>query len=98
MNDYEKVAKNCAKKMFINISNEEIIAFAKKLEEMDNEFTLLEEKFPDIDKVKPLTHIIDLPNKIMREDNPIESTPIEELLKNSKHVNGREIEVPKVVE
>ena len=53
---------------------------------------------PGIEKVEPMTHALDDFVFELREDIKKESISIEEALQNCKRYDGREIEVPKVVE
>ena len=69
-----------------------------------NELDFLKNKMDDISKIEginneePQTHPFDLFESELREDsNEEESTDIDLLLKNTKAVENREIEVPKVV-
>ena len=51
-----------------------------------------------IDKVEPMTHALDNFEVELREDVAEESPSIDELLANCDFKDGREVEVPKVVE
>ena len=51
-----------------------------------------------IDKVTPMTHALDDFECELREDVAEESPSIEDLLSNCDFKDGREVEVPKVVE
>jgi aspartyl/glutamyl-tRNA(Asn/Gln) amidotransferase C subunit len=51
-----------------------------------------------IDKAEPMTHALDNFEVELREDVAEESPSIEELLANCDFKDGREVEVPKVVE
>ncbi len=51
----------------------------------------------DIEKVQPMTHCLDDFEYVLREDVIEDSIPIEEALRNADAVDGREVEVPKVV-
>ena len=51
-----------------------------------------------IDKAVPMTHALDDFECELREDIAEESPSIEELLSNCDQKDGREVEVPKVVE
>ena len=51
-----------------------------------------------IDKAEPMTHALDNFEVELREDVAEESPSIEELLANCDKKDGREVEVPKVVE
>ena len=48
--------------------------------------------------VAPMTHALDDFTYELREDIAEESIPIEDALKNAGKTDGREIEVPKVVD
>ena len=50
-----------------------------------------------IHDAEPMTHCLDDFEYVLREDVAVESTPIEDLLRNSDETDGDEIEVPKVV-
>ena len=50
-----------------------------------------------IEKVPVMTHALDDMPSILAEDREEESIPIKEALRNAGAVEGREIEVPKVV-
>ena len=51
-----------------------------------------------IENIKPMTHCLDNFECELREDVAEESPSIEDLLSNCDAVDGREVEVPKVVE
>ena len=51
-----------------------------------------------IENVEPMTHTLDDFVYELREDVAEESVPIDDLLSNCDMHNGREVEVPKVVE
>ena len=51
-----------------------------------------------IENIKPMTHCLDDFKCELREDVAIESPSIDDLLANCDKVDGREVEVPKVVE
>ena len=55
-------------------------------------------KIEGIEKVQPMTHTLDDFEVELREDVAEESPSIEELLANCDFKDGREVEVPKVVE
>jgi len=97
MTNKKDVLDNCQRKMYIKLdANEEQISLIA-IEEMDKAFKDIETKFPNLTNTPPMTHTIEINDIVLREDVPLESTDIEELLKNATNINGREIEVPKVV-
>ena len=55
-------------------------------------------KIDGIENVQPMTHALDDFKVELREDVAEESPSIEELLANCDFKDGREVEVPKVVE
>ena len=69
-----------------------------------DEFNIIDEninkinKIEGIENVKPMTHALDDFVFELREDVVTETPAIEDLLKNADAVDGREVEVPKVVE
>ena len=69
-----------------------------------DEFNIIDEninkinKIEGIENVKPMTHALDDFVFELREDKETETPAIEDLLKNADAVDGREVEVPKVVE
>ena len=90
--------KNCQKKMYFNLTDEETQACLEALAKRQAEFEEINSNFPKLVEVAPMTHTITIDEVILREDVPVASPSVEELFKNASHVNGREIEVPKVVE
>ena len=55
-------------------------------------------KIEGIEKVSPMTHALDNFECELREDVAEESPSIDDLLANCDYTDGREVEVPKVVE
>lgn len=96
----------------MKLTKENIISFADKLliglkdEEASTileEFDIINENIDQINKIENLNEVegaympFDLYTATLREDTPEESANIEDILKNAKEVDGREIKVPKVV-
>ncbi len=54
-------------------------------------------RIPGIEDTEPMTHCLDDFVVELREDEAIESTPIEDLLANADEIFDREVELPKVV-
>ncbi len=85
-----------AEKLLIGLSTEE-----NKM--VLDEFAIIDEnlqKVEDIENIKnvePMTHCLDDFTFSLREDVVTPSIPIEDALKNCEKVEGREVEVPKVV-
>ena len=85
-----------AEKLLIGLSPEE-----NKM--VLDEFAIIDEnlqKVEDIENIKnvePMTHCLDDFTFSLREDVVTPSIPIKDALKNCEKVEGREVEVPKVV-
>ena len=68
-----------------------------------SEFSVIEEnmnyinRIPDINKVEPLFYPFSLDSIKLRSDESASSLDVEDAFKNSGKVNGREVEVPRVV-
>lgn len=89
VNDY-------ADKLLIGLTDEENKMVLDEFEIIDKNIDLINE-IPNISEVEPMTHTLDDFEYELREDVSIESTPIEDLLKNCDVYEGREVVVPKVV-
>ncbi len=85
-----------AEKLLIGLSPEE-----NKM--VLDEFAIIDEnlqKVEDIENIKnvePMTHCLDDFTFSLREDVVTPSIPIKDALKNCEKIEGREVEVPKVV-
>ena len=55
-------------------------------------------KIDGIDELEPMTHCLDDLEVLLREDIAEPSIPLKEALRNAGAAQGREIEVPKVVD
>ncbi len=62
---------------------DQIISFAEELNELDTE------------GVKPTTHVLQMSN-VLREDQPEQGLPVEEVLKNAPDSEERQVRVPSV--
>lgn len=85
-----------ANKLLIGLSKEENQMVLSEFDIIDKQCDLVT-KIPNIQDVEPMTHCLDDFVVELREDILEEEIPIDELLKNSDRVSGREIELPKVV-
>lgn len=91
-----ELVNDLANKLLIGLSPEE-----NKL--VLDEFAIIDENlkkvdnFPNIKEVEPMTHCLDDFIFTLREDVVKPSIPIENALKNCDKIEGREVEVPKVV-
>ncbi len=86
-----------AHKLLFNLTPEENELVLDEFEIIDETIDLINE-IEGLDALEPMTHSLDDFVFELREDEAETSIPIEEALKNAGKVEGREIEVPKVVE
>ena len=92
----EDMVKSYADKLLIGLTCEETKMVLDEFEIIDCNIDLIN-KIDNIENVVPMSYALDDFTFTLREDVVVESTPIEDLLKNCDEYNGREIEVPKVV-
>lgn len=92
----EEEIKNLAERLLIDLNQYEI-------KEIQNELLYFEEQMSyvnklDLDNIEPLFHPFDLFEGTLREDDDLDNgDDIKDLLANTKHIEGREVKVPKVV-
>lgn len=86
-----------ADKLLIGLTEEENKMVLDEFEIIDKTIDMINE-IEGIDKLKPMTHALDDFEFALREDNVKESIPIKDALRNAGSTEGREIEVPKVVD
>ena len=91
----EKVEK-LADLLLIGLTEEEKNMVFEEFEIIDNNINKINE-IPNIKEVKPMTHTLDDFVFELREDIAEDSISIEDALSNCDQVDGREVEVPKVV-
>lgn len=93
----KEMVDDYADKLLIGLTEEENQMVLDEFEIIDNSINLINQ-IPNIKNVEPMSHCLD--NFIYELDEDIieETTPIEDILKNSDEVIEREISVPKVVE
>ena len=92
----KEMVDSYADKLLIGLSEEENKRVLDEFEEIDKQIDLINE-IENIESVEPMTHTLDDFEYVLREDEVMESVPIEELLANSDDTEDREIVVPKVV-
>lgn len=92
----KKMIDDYADKLLIGLTEEEKDMILSEFDIIDASISSVT-KIPDISKVEPMTHALDDFTYVLREDEPEESIPIDELLQNSGDEDGAEIVVPKVV-
>ena len=91
----EKVEK-LADLLLIGLTEEEKNMVFEEFEIIDNNINKINE-IPNIKEVKPMTQALDDFVFELREDVAEDSISIEDALSNCDQVDGREVEVPKVV-
>ena len=98
MNKFTKeMVDDYAEKLLIGLTDEENKMVLDEFEAIDKNIDLINE-IPDIEKIEPMTHALYDFVFELRQDVAKESIPIEDALRNAGATDGREIEVPKVVE
>ncbi len=97
MNFTKEMVDDYAGKLLIGLTPEENQMVLDEFEIIDKNIDLIN-KIPNINKVEPITHCLDEFITELRKDKAEDSIPLEEALKNAAKTEGREIEVPKVVE
>ena len=93
----KEMVDDYAEKLLIGLTDEENKMVLEEFDAIDRNIDLINE-IPSIESVEPMTHALDDFAFELRRDEAKESIPIEDALKNAGSVDGREIEVPKVVE
>ena len=85
-----------ADKLLIGLTEEENKMVLDEFGVIDATIDMINE-LPDIEKVEPMTHALDDFEYVLREDEPEESVPIEDLLANCDDHTDREVQVPRMV-
>ena len=93
----EQTIDKLADLLMIGLTPEENKMVLDEFEIIDNNINKIN-NIEGIDKATPMTHALDGFECVLREDIAEESPSIEELLSNCDQKDGREVEVPKVVE
>lgn len=86
-----------ADKLLIGLSSEESLSIKEEFKFIDKNIDKINE-IPNLASIKPATSPFDLYEGTLREDVAEESVDIDDLLRNTGEVDGREVKVPKVVE
>jgi aspartyl-tRNA(Asn)/glutamyl-tRNA(Gln) amidotransferase subunit C len=84
-----------AKLAKLKLTDDEVVAFQKQLSEILEYFKKLEKI--DTTTLSPMKHVLDV-HSVLRPDEPIDSLPIEDVLKNAPQRRDRFFQVPKVVD
>lgn len=93
----KEMVNDYADKLLIGLTPEENQMVLDEFEIIDEQINLINE-IPNINKIEPMTHALDNFEFNLRDDIAEESCDINDLLSNCDQFEGREIEVPKVVE
>lgn len=93
----KEMVDDYAEKLLIGLTDEENKMVLDEFEIIDRNIDLINE-IEGLKDIEPMTHALDDFTYSLREDIAEDSIPIEDALKNAGRVEGREIEVPKVVE
>ena len=93
----KEMVDDYADKLLIGLTDEENKLVLDEFEYIDKDIALVA-SIPNIEKVEPMTHCLDDFTFELRDDVAEDSIPIEDLLKNCDRYEGREVEVPKVVD
>ena len=93
----KEMVDDYAEKLLIGLTDEENKMVLDEFEEIDKNISQINE-IPNISQVEPMMYALDDFEYQLREDVVENSIPIEYALRNAGGVDGREIEVPKVVE
>ena len=98
MNKFTKeMVDDYAEKLLIGLTDKENKMVLDEFEAIDKSIDIIN-KIPNIENVEPMTHALDDFAFELRSDIAEESIPIEDALRNAGKTDGREIEVPKVVD
>ena len=92
----KEMVDDYADKLLIGLTEEENKMVLDEFDIIDKNIDLIN-KIKGIEKVTPMTHCLDDFYTELREDEVVESIPIDELLRNSDDTEDREIVVPRVV-
>ena len=93
----KEMVDDYAEKLLIGLTDEENKMVLDEFEAIDKSIDLIN-KIPNIVQIEPMTHALDDFAYELRIDVAEPSIPIEEALRNAGKTDGREIEVPKVVD
>ncbi len=97
MNNFtEELVDDLAAKLLIGLSKEENKMVLDEFAIIDENLRKVE-TIPNIKEVEPMTHTLDDFTFSLRSDTAYDSISIEDALKNCEVIEGREVEVPKVV-
>lgn len=92
----ESVLRDAANRLLFDMSDEE---YKTLLDEFDTLIVQLKliNNIPGVDNEKPMTFPYECSTAYLREDVPGTTLTIEEVLRNTTHVEDNQIKLPKVV-
>ena len=98
MSDFtEEMIDDYADKLLIGLTDEERKMIKSEFSQIDKNMNLINQ-IPNIKDVEPLSYPFEMTIDELRSDDDVcEEIDIDTLLQNCDRVEGREIEVPKVV-
>lgn len=92
----KELVDDLAAKLLIGLSEEENQMVLDEFAIIDEELSKVD-SFENIKNIEPMTHCLDDFTCTLREDEAKDSISIEDALQNCDKIEGREVEVPKVV-
>ncbi|MBS5115139.1 MAG: Asp-tRNA(Asn)/Glu-tRNA(Gln) amidotransferase subunit GatC [Erysipelotrichaceae bacterium] len=95
MNETEKMLKALGLKTMFDISENEMPALVKEYEVFMNHVEVLDKI--DTTNVEIMAYPYEIETTFLREDEPCNTKPIEEILENAPSVKDNQIKMPKVV-
>jgi len=93
--DARELVERIAELARLRFSAEELESFAEQFQRIVGFVQVLQQL--ELEGVEPLTHVVEVENAL-REDEPKESLPREEALRNAPRHDGVFFRVPKVIE
>ncbi len=93
----KEMVDDYAGKLLIGLTSEENQMVLDELGIIDRSIDNIN-TIPNISEVEPMTHALDDFSYELREDISEESISVKDALRNAGKVDGREIEIPKVVD
>ncbi len=93
----EEMIDNYADKLLIGLTEEERKMIQTEFDDIEKDMELIND-IPNIKDVEVLSYPFEMEvSELRSDDNEGKEIPIDELLRNASRVEGREVEVPKVV-
>ncbi len=86
-----------AEKLYFELSKEENDKLLAEFAIIEARMNLIS-SIPNINNYEPMSHPFELENVSLREDIANSSLKLDDAFSNCNHVNGREIEIPRMVE